>query len=167
MNGDLNEPAYIVGPTDRSSIPPGTHHASRAHQGEPRRQYHLLVGGRSGNYNALVVDLRHNFNHGLQLPRKLHLVQEPRRRLGLEHLRLVQHAGLRRSPLAAPPRLRPGRDRHPQYRLHQRHLRTALRQEQGLLRQRRQSDRPLRLRLVPRLHHNAALGLPVQPAAGL
>ena len=170
MNGDLNEPAYTIAANGQVFYPAsGTPDlAGRAHQGESgRREYHLVVGGRIGQLQRPRRRPAPQLQSRSPTPRKLHLVQEPRRRLRLEHLRLIQHAGLRRSPLAAPPRLRPGRDRHPQCRLHQRHLRAALRQEQGFLRERRQSDRPHRLRLVRRLHHDAAVGLPVQPAAGL
>jgi hypothetical protein len=61
MNGDLNEPAYQV-QSNGAIYYPTTTKANPAVANTTS-----WWAGASGNYNALVVDLRHNFNHGLQL----------------------------------------------------------------------------------------------------
>ena len=61
MNGDLNEPAYQV-QSNGAIYYPNTTKANTAVANTTS-----WWAGASGNYNALVVDLRHSFNHGLQL----------------------------------------------------------------------------------------------------
>ena len=61
MNGDLNEPAYQV-QSNGAIYYPNTTKANPAVANTTS-----WWAGASGNYNALVVDLRRNFNHGLQL----------------------------------------------------------------------------------------------------
>jgi hypothetical protein len=61
MNGDLNEPAYQV-QSNGAIYYPTTTKANPAVANTTS-----WWAGASGNYNALVVDLRHSFNHGLQL----------------------------------------------------------------------------------------------------
>jgi hypothetical protein len=61
MNGDLNEPAYQV-QSNGAIYYPTTTKANTA----VANTTSWWAGG-SGNYNALVVDLRHYFDHGLQI----------------------------------------------------------------------------------------------------
>jgi hypothetical protein len=61
MNGDLNQPAYQV-QSNGAIYYPTTTKANTAVANTTS-----WWAGASGNYNALVVDLRHNFDHGLQL----------------------------------------------------------------------------------------------------
>jgi hypothetical protein len=70
LNGDLNEPAYTIGANGQVFYPAaGTPAAPAA----PIKANPAVANttswwaGGSGNYNALLVDLRHNFNHGFQL----------------------------------------------------------------------------------------------------
>ena len=70
MNGDLNEPAYTIAANGQVFYPAaGTSSTPAA----PIKANPAVANttswwaGGSGNYNALVVDLRHSFNHGLQL----------------------------------------------------------------------------------------------------
>jgi hypothetical protein len=70
MNGDLNEPAYQILANGSVFYPAsGTQAAPAA----PVKANPAVANttswwaGGSGNYNALVVDLRHNLSHGLQL----------------------------------------------------------------------------------------------------
>jgi hypothetical protein len=69
LNGDLNEPAYTLvngqvfypaGGTSTTPAAPSDANTAVANTTS------WWAGG-SGNYNALIVDLRQNFNHGLQL----------------------------------------------------------------------------------------------------
>ena len=70
MNGDLNEPAYTIAANGQVFYPAAGTPTSPA---APIKANPAVANttswwaGASGNYNALVVDLRHNFNHGLQL----------------------------------------------------------------------------------------------------
>jgi len=70
LNGDLNEPAYEVLSNGRIFYPAsGTAAAPAAPiKANPKvaNTTSWWAGG-SGNYNALVVDLRHNLAHGLQI----------------------------------------------------------------------------------------------------
>lgn len=61
LNGDLNEPAYTIA-ANRQVFYPNTTLANTA----VANTTSWWAGG-SGNYNALVVDLRQNLNYGLQL----------------------------------------------------------------------------------------------------
>ena len=70
LNGDLNEPAYTIAANGQVFYPAaGTPTAPAA----PIKANPAVANttswwsGASGNYNALVVDLRHSFDHGLQL----------------------------------------------------------------------------------------------------
>jgi hypothetical protein len=70
LNGDLNEPAYVVPSNGRIFYPAaGTPTAPAA----PIKANPAIANttswwsGGSGSYNALVVDVRHNLSHGLQL----------------------------------------------------------------------------------------------------
>jgi hypothetical protein len=110
------------------------HHLLPEHdQGQPRRgQHHLVVGRRLGQLQRPRRRLPPRPLPQHPVPRQLHLVQEPRRRLGLEHLGLLEHAGLRRGPFASAPRLRSRRHGHPPHRVLQRHLRSALRRRTSL-----------------------------------
>jgi hypothetical protein len=70
MNGDLNEPAYTIAANGQVFYPAAGTPTSPA---APIKANPAVANttswwaGASGNYNALVVDLRHSFNHGLQL----------------------------------------------------------------------------------------------------
>ena len=70
MNGDLNEPPYVIGANGQVFYPASGTSTSPA---APIKANPAVANttswwaGGSGNYNALVVDLRHNVNHGLQL----------------------------------------------------------------------------------------------------
>jgi hypothetical protein len=61
LNGDLNEPAYTIQSNGRIFYPTTT----KANPSVANTT--SWWSGGSGNYNALVVDLRHNLSHGLQL----------------------------------------------------------------------------------------------------
>ena len=69
LNGDLNEPAYTV--VNGQVFYPAS--GTPASPAAPIKANPAVANttswwaGGSGNYNALVVDLRHNFDHGLQL----------------------------------------------------------------------------------------------------
>ncbi len=70
LNGDLNAPAYVVLPNGRIFYPASGTPASPA---APIKANPAVANttswwsGGSGNYNALVVDVRHNLAHGLQI----------------------------------------------------------------------------------------------------
>ena len=70
MNGDLNEPAYTIAANGQVFYPASGTPSSPA---APIKANPAVANttswwaGASGNYNALVVDLRRNFDHGLQL----------------------------------------------------------------------------------------------------
>jgi hypothetical protein len=68
MNGDLNEPAYTIAANGQVFYPAsGTTTPAAPIKANPAvANTTSWWGGGSGNYNALVVDLRQNFNHGLQ-----------------------------------------------------------------------------------------------------
>ena len=103
LSGDLNEPAYRHA-TQRHHLLP--HH----HQGQPRaRQHHLLVLRRHRQLQRARSRPPPRPHAWHQLPRELHLVEEPRQRLRLEHLRLREHTRVRLRPLTPEPRLRPRR----------------------------------------------------------
>jgi hypothetical protein len=61
MNGDLNEPAYTI-QTNGTVYYPTTTKLNTAVANTTS-----WWSGASGNYNALVIDLRHDISHGLQL----------------------------------------------------------------------------------------------------
>jgi hypothetical protein len=61
LNGDLNEPAYTI-QANGAIFYPNTTKANPAVANTTS-----WWSGGSGNYNALVVDLKHNLSHGLQL----------------------------------------------------------------------------------------------------
>jgi hypothetical protein len=70
LNGDLNEPPYIIAANGQVFYPAsGTANSPSA----PIKANPAVANttswwaGGSGNYNALIVDLRHNFNRGFQL----------------------------------------------------------------------------------------------------
>jgi hypothetical protein len=70
MNGDLNEPAYVIAANGQVFYPAGgtsTTPAAPVKLNPAVANTTSWWAGASGNYNALVVDLRHSFNHGLQL----------------------------------------------------------------------------------------------------
>ena len=130
LNGDLNEPAYTIAANGQVFYPASGTRPRQPRPSRPIRPSRIRPpGGRADRATTTrwSSTCASNFDHGLQLRGNYTWSQEPGRRLRLEHLGLVQHAGLRRSSLAAAPRLRPGRNRHPQCRLHQRHLRVSLR----------------------------------------
>jgi hypothetical protein len=70
LNGDLNEPAYVIQANDRIFYPASGTQAAPA---VPIKANPAVANttswwsGGSGNYNALVVDVRHQLSHGLQL----------------------------------------------------------------------------------------------------
>ena len=70
LNGDLNEPAYVVQANGRISYPAG---GTAAAPTAPVKANPAVANttswwsGGSGNYNALVVDVRRNLKNGLQL----------------------------------------------------------------------------------------------------
>jgi len=70
MNGDLNEPAYTIAANGRVFYPasgtPTTPAAPIKLNPAVANTTSWWAGG-SGNYNALIVDLRHDLAHGLQL----------------------------------------------------------------------------------------------------
>jgi hypothetical protein len=70
MNGDLNEPAYTIAASGQVFYPASGTTSSPA---APIKANPAVANttswwaGGSGNYNALVVDLRHSITHGFQL----------------------------------------------------------------------------------------------------
>jgi hypothetical protein len=70
LNGDLNEPSYVIQPDSRIFYPAaGTAAAPKAPvKANPNvANTTSWCSGGSGSYNALVIDVRHNLDHGLQL----------------------------------------------------------------------------------------------------
>jgi Carboxypeptidase regulatory-like domain len=69
MNGDLNEPAYTIvnGAVFYPASGTSTAPAAPIKANPAVANTTSWWSGASGNYNALVVDLRHDLNHGLQL----------------------------------------------------------------------------------------------------
>jgi hypothetical protein len=72
LNGDLNEPAFTIGPNGQVFYP--AYYATPTSAPAAPQDANTAVAnttswwaGGSGNYNALVADLRHNFDHGFQL----------------------------------------------------------------------------------------------------
>jgi hypothetical protein len=72
MNGDLNEPNYTIAANGQVFYPayyatPTSAPAAPVKANPAVANTTSWWAGGSGNYNALIVDLRHNFNHGLQV----------------------------------------------------------------------------------------------------
>jgi len=72
MNGDLNEPAFVICPNPAcptsAALPAGTiYYPTTTKANTAVANTTSWWAGASGNYNALVVDLRHDLAHGLQL----------------------------------------------------------------------------------------------------
>jgi len=72
LNGDLNEPTYTIGANGQVFYPayyatPTSAPAAPVKLNPAVANTTSWWAGGSGNYNALVVDLRHSFSHGLQL----------------------------------------------------------------------------------------------------
>jgi hypothetical protein len=69
LNGDLNEPAYTIvnGAVFYPASGTPTSPAAPIKANPAVANTTSWWSGASGNYNALVVDLRHDLNHGLQL----------------------------------------------------------------------------------------------------
>jgi hypothetical protein len=72
LNGDLNEPAYTIAANGQVFYP--AYYATPTSAPAAPQDANTIVAnttswwaGGSGNYNALVVDLRQNFNRGLQI----------------------------------------------------------------------------------------------------
>ncbi len=170
LNGDLNEPAYVIGANGQVFYPASGTPTSPAApiKGNPAvaNTTSWWAGG-SGNYNALIVDLRHNFNHGLQLRGNYTWSKN------LDDGSAWNTSVSSNTPaFVAVPSL-PHLDYGPAatdirniasinatYEL-------PLGKNKALLRQCRRADRPHRLRLVHLLHHDCALGLSFQSAVGL
>jgi hypothetical protein len=72
LNGDLNEPSYVICPNPTcptiTPLAAGTIYYPTTTKANPAvaNTTSWWAGG-SGNYNALVLDLRQSFNHGLQV----------------------------------------------------------------------------------------------------
>jgi hypothetical protein len=70
LNGDLNEPAYVITANNRVFYPASGTTAAPAAPIKANPNVANTTSwwsGGSGNYNALVVDLRHDLSNGLQL----------------------------------------------------------------------------------------------------
>jgi Carboxypeptidase regulatory-like domain len=70
LNGDLNEPAYVLLPNGRVFYPAAgtpTNPAAPVKANPAVANTTSWWSGGSGNYNALIVDVRHNLSHGLQI----------------------------------------------------------------------------------------------------
>ena len=126
LSQDQNEPAFVICPTAAcpASLAAGTIYYPTTTKANPAAHQHHLVGlerqrqlQRARSRRAPLLRKRP------AVPRQLHLVEESRQRLRMEHQRLRQHARLRQRSAASRSRLGPRRHGHAPHRLPQRHPR--------------------------------------------
>ena len=128
LSEDQNTPPWVVCPAAScpASLPAGTIYYTTTKLANPQlANTTSWVSQGVSNYNALEVDVRRQYGNGSAVARRLHMVEEPRRWLGLEHQRLRQHTGLRFVSRQSKGRLRARRHEHQPDRGDQRHLGAA------------------------------------------